>query len=885
MAIYNESKNIVLENDLVKITVSSETALVESVWNKVNGNEMKGEDVHFFSFVENDKETKVYPTSLELSGNIITVNSAYGKSEYELNAESDYFTVELLSSLPDEIYKVLMANVKYDYDREDKDAICAAGMAVTYWANPCFYPDAKAKETKAEVTRYLKDKGAKYAFFVAPLKDHQELLKKITLTIDKNTGIRSELGGAWGQECQLNHDNGMLLYYTEDEYLDKNISFFEALGVDQIDICQGGPSAYYQGSFEYRYHKDAADFKKRFSDRVAKYGMYPGLHTYAATVALDSATILSNPEYQKQMVVKDTFTLASDIDENTMLIPIEENPEDVCCDFSFLSKNSPLIIIDGEVMRYDKAEGGICLTHRGYAGTKEVPHKQGAEIVHLSGLYYNAVPEIGSQLFFDIAKNTAKAFDEGGYKSIYLDALDAIRRFIDDEDEEWFHCAAFICELLKHCKKTPMIEASCMYPSMWACRGRFGAWDIGRRGYKEWNKAHIAENGKYTDMYGTATLGWYSFYPIDNKHPGNFHSRYQFIDDIDHLGTLSLAYNFGMVFNDIESEDYFFIPALRRNIAHYRKYDDLRKAYYFSDDILKKLRESEGEYQLHEKENGEFVFVEKKYQQKKFYDVQNPERNSETFVNPYGKHTPFMRVMAHISSVGENALSLVELDKNAPFPTKKLTKEFEQEINLTTRCARKVSVLGNGKKGTVAILIHGRETGREGVMAYYIDTDFEGWRDFVLAESDNGNYPEFSYEQKMMEGEPIYFHLWKYLRNNACDDRTFKIEIDSCGDVEGVRISGIEAVDHTFEILKNPTVKIGDSAVTFNCDLKSTDYIEFDGEKAIMYDRIGNETVVGFTGSVEVPAGEFAAELSVENTSTAPLRASITFGFTGNEVK
>ena len=37
-------------------------------------------------------------------------------------------------------------------------------MAVTYWANPCFYPDAKAKETKAEVTRYLKDKGANRIF-------------------------------------------------------------------------------------------------------------------------------------------------------------------------------------------------------------------------------------------------------------------------------------------------------------------------------------------------------------------------------------------------------------------------------------------------------------------------------------------------------------------------------------------------------------------------------------------------------------------------------------------------------------------------------------------------------------------------------------------------
>ena len=124
-----------------------------------------------------------------------------------------------------------------------------------------------------------------------------------------------------------------------------------------------------------------------------------------------------------------------------------------------------------------------------------------------------------------------------------------------------------------------------MYPSMWACRGRNGAWDISRRGYKEWNKAHLEDNKKYLDIYNTATLGWYSFYPIDDKHPGNFHSRYQFTDDIDYLGVTSIAYNFSIVYNDIESEQYFSIPALRRNIAHYRKYDDLRKKYYFSDRV------------------------------------------------------------------------------------------------------------------------------------------------------------------------------------------------------------------------------------------------------------------------------------------------------------
>lgn len=885
MAVYKHNESIILENNFVKISVSMSDSRVESITDKVNLKDIRGEETCFFSFVENDKKTELYPTAVLFEDGIITLKTLYGDVEICVQAEEEYFTLELLSSLPQEIYKLIMAHGKYEYDCKDKTGIGAAGMAVTYWANPCFYPDAKDKETKAEVVRYLKDKGAKYALLIAPIEKHRDILKKITLTIDKETGIRSELGGAWGQESQLNHDNGMLLYYTEDEYLDKNMSFFEALGVDQIDICQGGPSAYYQGSFEYRYHKDAADFKKRFADRVAKCGMYPGLHTYAATVALDCAGILSNPEYQKQMLVKEILTLAEDIDGDTMLIPITQNCENVSCDFSFLSINSPLIIIGEEVIRYESVNGGLVVANRGYAGTKAVSHKKGEEIKHLSGLYYNVAPVVGSPLFYKIAEFTAKAFDEGGYKSIYLDALDATFRFIDDREDMWFYCAAFICEILKYCKKTPMIEASCMYPSMWAARGRFGAWDIGRRGYKEWNEAHVRENERYTDMYATATLGWYSFYPVDNKHPGNFHTRYEYFDDIDHLGTLSVAYDFGMVFNDIESEDYFSTPALRRNIAIYRKYDKLRKTHYFSDDILNKVKEGKYEYQIREKENGKFVFVEKDYQQKKFYNVKNPSENNGKFVNPFEKQSPFVRITAHISSKGENPVPLINFDKNEPIPDKLVIKEFENEINLTGKCARKVSVSGNGKKGTVAILIYGRETGRDGIMAYYIDTDFEGWRDFILAESDNGDRKENLYEQEMLKGnmrpfDPLYY----YLRTNACDDRTYKIEVDSYGDVDGVKISDIEAVDHTFEVLKNPSVKVGDSTVVFNCELKSTDYIEFDGEKAIMYDRNGFETEVPFTGFVEVPSGKFTAELSARSDSSAPLRASLTLGFTGNEI-
>ena len=38
------------------------------------------------------------------------------------------------------------------------------------------------------------------------------------------------------------------------------------------------------------------------------------------------------------------------------------------------------------------------------------------------------------------------------------------------------------------------------------------------------------------------------------------------------------------------------------------------------------------------------------------------------------------------------------------------------------------------------------------------------------------------------------------------------ISIETCGDAEGVRISDIEALEHTYEVLKYPTIKIGDTS-------------------------------------------------------------------------
>ena len=76
----------------------------------------------------------------------------------------------------------------------------------------------------------------------------------------------------------------------------------------------------------------------------------------------------------------------------------------------------------------------------------------------------------------------AKAYNEGGYSSIYLDALDGISKHCDDPSEVQYYMAAFVCEVLKYCKKEPLLEASCHYPILWTSRGRIGAWDTCKQG-------------------------------------------------------------------------------------------------------------------------------------------------------------------------------------------------------------------------------------------------------------------------------------------------------------------------------------------------------------------------------------------------------------------
>ena len=867
-----------LENNRAIITFSKQNALVSSIRDKQTGAELKGEDTYFFSLVAQDRQTVVPPTAIAQEGDLLHISTDLGSFSVKIETDDDYFTFELVTPLPTNCFKARIAHAKYSYDFEDKSNTGACGIALTFWANPCFFPDAKDLETKAEVTRHLRDLGAKYALIIAPICEQRDLIKKVSSTIDPEKGLVSPIGGAWGRDSRLNFGNYIMVYEMSDEFLREKMDFLKSMGVDQVDIHKWPGATFSSGDFTYAHYKDHADFKARVSDVLEANGMSAGLHTYTFLLDYESESMLSDPNCQKDFALLETFTLAEDLSETADFVPTVESTAEVSDSYAFFHHNTPFVLIDEEIIRFVNHPHGFPVAERGACGTKAVPHKKGTPVKHIDGYFNCIAPQINSDLFYQIARNTAHAFNEGGYKMIYLDGLDGLWHFTDREEETWYYSAAFVHEIVKNCNRPPLIEYSAFVPSIWPTRGRIGAWDATFRGYKKWNREHALENRKFIDRYSAGTLGWYLFYPLTEAYPGNEHTKYHHSDAVEHIGSLALMYDYSIVYTGSTIDDYPNTAAVRRNIEIYQKYDRLRKEQYFSESTRKKLQDGPWEYHLKEKSPGQFVFEEKDYQTKKLYNLSDPAQNSGKFSNPFAEQTPFVRIEALLSTHGDDPKVLLPLDKTVDLVEQPLSRDFDGEIDLSEHIAKKVSVLGNGKKGgAIAITMKAGTNSEQGYAIYIIDTDFEGWRDFVLVEADNGERLELGFESE--------YHKYAIYRSGLKHERSSRIFVETTGDMTGVKMSDIVAVEHTFEVLKNPTVTVNDTSLTFRCELMSTDFIEYDGETAKVIDRYGNEKTVYCSGDLTVPAGEFSATLTCKALNHTTPRAQLTFGFTGKEIE
>ena len=213
--IFETDAGILMENSRAQILLSKADASVLRIWDKTREKELRGEQTSFFALLEKDL-TKVTPTGLSLQEDLLTVTTPLGNFSVAVFVDEEYFTFTLTTALPEGAFGCLLANAKYDYDFTDKQNTGACGIAMTYWVNPVFYPDAKSCETRGEITRHLRDMGGKYALIIAQICCQQEIIKKASLTIDRKVGIVSEAGGAWGRDSRMNFGNYLIDFYASN---------------------------------------------------------------------------------------------------------------------------------------------------------------------------------------------------------------------------------------------------------------------------------------------------------------------------------------------------------------------------------------------------------------------------------------------------------------------------------------------------------------------------------------------------------------------------------------------------------------------------------------------------------------------------------------------
>ncbi len=862
MAIKETKSAIIIESKFASITISKTDSTVTSV--KFENREIiSDEQVHFFSFFDNDK-TESFPTSLSLNGNVITVKGELGAFDVKVEC-GDWFTLEVISPLPETVYKVFVGHAKYTEP-------VAVNVAMTIGSIPKFYPDAKSCETLCHTTRRLSDVGAKCALLIAPPELHRELLKEICLQIDIKKGIVNPNGGVWAQEKKINYSNYMIITDCRRENIAKFIDNYEKIGIDQIDIHRGQLS-FRQGDMKYMQYEDDEEFKKYVQQPLKERGMSISLHTYSFYVDYYCDTILSDPECQKDLRVMHTFTLSEDIDENTMLIKTDEPSDVVKVEHLFFTKHSPYLLIDNELMYFNNTKEGFKIAKRGDCGTKAVSHKKGAVVKHIEGYYYGLAPQLGSELFFKIARYTAERYNKGGFEMIYLDALDGVWKNIDEREEYVYYGAAFIREVLANCKVPPIIEFSFMEPAFWAGRGRLGAWDSCGVDYKAFNKAHEKSNRQFLDRYAACTLGWYNYYSDAGN---NTVTRYQHRDDMDHMGTVALVNNFSTAFQSRTAMDMDRVAAMRRNLAIYKKYDDLRKSGYFSSEYLAKINTDSCEYALVE-EKGKYWFQERNYCSKRIRDMANEDMNTAVFTNPFSKQKPFVRIEIAMGADKNEGFFLLPGNEKTGKELTECNVEFKDPIDLSEYAGKYVRVKGNGKKGVVCIRIWGRASGEGGVAKYIIDTDFTGWREFLMVEDNSTERKELHLNDKE--------HFRQIYANAYVAKETRSVGIQLEGDTEGVVMSDVYAVPAVYDVIKNPTVEINGQTLTFECEVPSSEFIEFDGEKAVVIDRHGNEKPVWFSGELTIPKGNFKAKLTGRSLNRLVPGAYLTFGFKGKTIK
>ncbi|MBR6633699.1 MAG: hypothetical protein IKL05_05305 [Clostridia bacterium] len=896
--ISESASTITLKNNYIQITLSKENGNVVELVNLMNGESIlaQSDDLAFSSITLSETET-VYPSSLALENEKLKFVFKNVCDVYvAVDAYDDYIAFTLDSDIPETVRSVSFGSLKADYywELDNENAFGLSGIAMTTTVDPTYFPGGSLKATKGTAYTIIGVplKGSKLGIAFSRMTEHRDHLKSIVDDIDPAKGITSKHGGPYALDHKdIFGDYVLLQRGLNLKTIDETIRLCKKYSVEQIDMHHGG-FTFLHGDFDFRSaatdeeleagtFTTAKTFKERIADKITPHGIQLGLHTYSSLVPNYAKTIVTVPKWQQQLCYDpNTYTVKGELSAEATDILTYEDASNISITSSDMPYNrnhhTRYLLIDEEIVLIQGGNAsGFPEVVRGALETKASAHKDGAEIRQLTGWYSMFQSKPLSELFYHLADITAKAYNEGGFEMIYLDGLESFRNAdLSEKDARYYIYAEFVRAVVSQCKNPPLIEYSSFFPYIWNARGRGGATDYSRRGYKQFKNNHLDTIEKYHGYFYTSTVGWFCYAPDRLEQHKNAFVQTMFRDDLDHMGSLAVANNFGTVCQPFSVTEINDGSNLLDNFEYYGLYTRLREGNYFAPEVKKEILARKHEHKIFKQADGSWAFKEMEYFKHRALETEVGLATGKA-ENPFNAQTPYVRIEQGYSSLGEDAVVMKEFDETKPITEYVGTHEITEKEQKENR-AFKFRVHGNGTDDKIIVAL-GSYSGK---YEMEVSLNFTGWKDIILV-------------------EPIL--ISEYSTNSTFRMSTvWSISFDLVGECKDVRIGNFYSVNLTEDTVTNPGVTINGKTMTFETQLNSGEYVEYypefnkayrtyytptPSEDGVVKAAKAHTEEIKFNGCVEVPTGSFTYTYNADSTTSAPTRAAVVIGVSGKVIK
>jgi hypothetical protein len=803
----------------------------------------------YFSKIVLNEERELHPLTVKYDAPYLTVSYENGyNAVIKVTEHSNYLTFALESVKGGEFRSIVFLQIEVNIDYKVDSSFVATCMGMTLNTSMQEYP-GRNSFLRCEAFPHIGIDGVKCAIIGAPETILNAIMREVLDEIPDGTMPKAAYSGPYAVDCPDATRTYTIGGASRLEDVDEYVNDMKQFGITQVHMHQG--SLYRQGDFKVLCTKGDSELRAMIK-RYHELGIQVMLHSYTFFVDAWNKDIGNKyiaPVPHKDLGVCARFTLNEDIDCKTDVIKVAESTVGVKDVFGYLEPASPILWIDDELIRFKTITKNEPFSfngcERGALGTKISEHKKGAEVRQLNSYFGYIAPEKNSELFYEIARNTADFYNKFDFDGFYLDAIDGV--FVLDGNEfSWYHAVTFINEMFKYLKKPPIFNCCYgpQYPGQWYARTRMGAFDSASRGYRDFTDAHSAFNEKFAErMYLIGEHGWWALYPPVNERLG-WQNKIMHDEDIDYICSKVLAtdachcWHGGFI-------NYKKIPKLASYRDKIMLYTKLKESNYFSKDVKAQVRKPSSEFDIVETDKGTYRFRHTNTDRHRIESFEE-RRNIFTVFNRFYAQQPKIRIEALYTAENydsENSLKILDLDENMPL---KLNHTYKvNHLDLDKNRGIGIWLYGDGKGETVNIRLRSPHHISRGYSEHFIKVDYIGWRYFTFYEFQNCEMPHEDWPPKQMEYK-VFTDVESFYAVYRSEVEYKDIEyIDILVNKEGdynLRMKPIVAIPHKELVLEYPSITIGKNTTIFKTRLRSNTFLEYSPEdgNCYVYDMLGN---------------------------------------------